>query len=216
MKAAGLSTLLAVGAELATSDEDRLIRAIRAGAQDTVNQAGQQIVHPPHLYRRASVQQAGQVEGVEARSGGYHRPGAALDRPGTVNDRHGDQGVRPPTRLPVRRSKRRADSRRHWSCSSSPRPHRTSQDRRACRAGPAHRRNGQCRGRLQAQAPAQQQPQHRGGSAQVQGWSVCRRGLARAWVTGSEGNERRKQSCGASLRFGSGARGGDDGRSARA
>ncbi len=44
MKAAGLSTLLAVGAELATSDEDRLIRAIRDGAQDTVTQAGQQIV----------------------------------------------------------------------------------------------------------------------------------------------------------------------------
>jgi len=37
-------TLLAVGSELATSDEDRLIRAIRDGAQDTVNQAGQQIV----------------------------------------------------------------------------------------------------------------------------------------------------------------------------
>lgn len=44
MKAAGLSTLLAVGAELATSDEDRLVGAIRDGAQDTVNQAGQQIV----------------------------------------------------------------------------------------------------------------------------------------------------------------------------
>ncbi|MGB3898049.1 MAG: TrbI/VirB10 family protein [Mesorhizobium sp.] len=44
MKAAGLSTLLAVGTELATSDEDRLIRAIRDGPQDTVNQAGQQIV----------------------------------------------------------------------------------------------------------------------------------------------------------------------------
>lgn len=44
MKAAGLSTLFAVGAELATSDEDRLVRAIRDGAQDTVNQAGQQIV----------------------------------------------------------------------------------------------------------------------------------------------------------------------------
>ena len=44
MKAAGLSTLLAVGTELAASDEDRLIRAIRDGAQDTVNQAGQQIV----------------------------------------------------------------------------------------------------------------------------------------------------------------------------
>lgn len=44
MKAAGLSTLLSVGTELATSDEDRLIRAIRDGAQDTINQAGQQII----------------------------------------------------------------------------------------------------------------------------------------------------------------------------
>ncbi|MBT0779225.1 TrbI/VirB10 family protein [Paracoccus sp. pheM1] len=45
MKAAGLSTLLAVGTELAADDEeDRLIRAIRDGAQDTVDQAGQQIV----------------------------------------------------------------------------------------------------------------------------------------------------------------------------
>jgi type IV secretory pathway VirB10-like protein len=44
LRAAGLSTLLAVGTELASSDEDRLIRAIRDGAQNTVNQAGQQIV----------------------------------------------------------------------------------------------------------------------------------------------------------------------------
>lgn len=43
-KAAGLSTLLAVGTELATSDEDRLIRAIRDGTQDTINQTGQQII----------------------------------------------------------------------------------------------------------------------------------------------------------------------------
>lgn len=43
-KAAGLSTLLGVGAELAVSDEDRLIRAIRDGAQDTINDAGQQII----------------------------------------------------------------------------------------------------------------------------------------------------------------------------
>ncbi|VDS04686.1 Type IV secretion system protein virB10 [Devosia equisanguinis] len=43
-KAAGLSTLLAVGAELAVDDEDRLIRAIRDGAQDTINDAGQQII----------------------------------------------------------------------------------------------------------------------------------------------------------------------------
>lgn len=44
MRAAGLSTLLAAGTELAASDEDRLVRAIRDGAQDTINQAGQQIV----------------------------------------------------------------------------------------------------------------------------------------------------------------------------
>ncbi|WP_292724237.1 TrbI/VirB10 family protein [Mesorhizobium sp.] len=44
MKAAGLSTLLAVGAELTMSDEDRLIQAIRSGAQDTINDAGQQII----------------------------------------------------------------------------------------------------------------------------------------------------------------------------
>ncbi len=43
-KAAGLSTLLAVGTELAVDDDDRLTRAIRDGAQDTVNDAGQQIV----------------------------------------------------------------------------------------------------------------------------------------------------------------------------
>ncbi len=43
-KAAGLSTLLSVGAELAVNDEDRLLRAIRNGGQDTFNQAGQEIV----------------------------------------------------------------------------------------------------------------------------------------------------------------------------
>ncbi|MDX3925938.1 MAG: TrbI/VirB10 family protein [Shinella sp.] len=43
-KAAGLSTLLAVGAELAMDDEDRLVQAIRNGAQDTINDAGQQII----------------------------------------------------------------------------------------------------------------------------------------------------------------------------
>ncbi|UHD45747.1 TrbI/VirB10 family protein [Aureimonas altamirensis] len=43
-RAAGLSTLLAVGAELAVDDEDRLVRAIRDGAQDTINDAGQQII----------------------------------------------------------------------------------------------------------------------------------------------------------------------------
>nr|WP_249120130.1 TrbI/VirB10 family protein [Plastoroseomonas hellenica] len=43
-KAAGLSALLSVGAELAADDDDRLIQAIRNGGQDTINDAGQQIV----------------------------------------------------------------------------------------------------------------------------------------------------------------------------
>lgn len=43
-KAAGLSTLLAVGTELAVDDDDRLLRAIRDGGQDTINDVGQQIV----------------------------------------------------------------------------------------------------------------------------------------------------------------------------
>ena len=41
---AGLSTLLAVGTELAVDDDDRLLSAIRDGAQGTINDAGQQIV----------------------------------------------------------------------------------------------------------------------------------------------------------------------------
>jgi type IV secretion system protein VirB10 len=43
-KAAGLSTLLSVGAELAVDDENRLLRAIRNGGQDTINDAGQQVI----------------------------------------------------------------------------------------------------------------------------------------------------------------------------
>ncbi|MFB9951652.1 TrbI/VirB10 family protein [Rhizobium puerariae] len=43
-KAAGLSTLLSVGAELAVDDDDRLLSAIRNGGQDTINDAGQQII----------------------------------------------------------------------------------------------------------------------------------------------------------------------------
>lgn len=43
-KAAALSTLLGIGAELAADDNDRLISAVRGGAQDTINDAGQQIV----------------------------------------------------------------------------------------------------------------------------------------------------------------------------
>ncbi|MHC0055726.1 TraB/TrbI/VirB10 family type IV secretion system protein [Actibacterium sp. D379-3] len=43
-KAAALSTLLSVGAELTMDDDERLIQAIRNGVQDTINDAGQQIV----------------------------------------------------------------------------------------------------------------------------------------------------------------------------
>lgn len=43
-KAAGLSTLLSIGADLTMEDDERLIQAIRNGAQDTINDAGQQIV----------------------------------------------------------------------------------------------------------------------------------------------------------------------------
>ncbi len=43
-KAAGLSTLLSVGAELATDNDDRLVNALRNGAQDTFNDAGQQLI----------------------------------------------------------------------------------------------------------------------------------------------------------------------------
>lgn len=50
-KAAGLSTLLAIGSELAVDDDDRLLGAIRDGVQDTINDAGQQIVR-----RQLSVQ----------------------------------------------------------------------------------------------------------------------------------------------------------------
>lgn len=43
-RAAGLSTLLSVGAELTLDSEDRLVEALRDGMQDTLNDAGQQIV----------------------------------------------------------------------------------------------------------------------------------------------------------------------------
>ncbi|WP_152504452.1 TrbI/VirB10 family protein [Labrenzia sp. THAF82] len=43
-KAAGLSTLLSIGAELAARDDDQLIEAIRSGAQDTITEAGQDII----------------------------------------------------------------------------------------------------------------------------------------------------------------------------
>lgn len=44
LKAAAVSTLLGVGAELGADSEDDLIRALRRGSQDTINQTGQQIV----------------------------------------------------------------------------------------------------------------------------------------------------------------------------
>lgn len=43
-EAAGLATLLAFTAELATDDDDRLLQALQDGAMDTANDAGQQIV----------------------------------------------------------------------------------------------------------------------------------------------------------------------------
>ena len=53
-RAAGLSTLLNIGAELAIDDGDRIAGAIRDGAQDTIGDAGQEIVRrqlaiPPTL-----------------------------------------------------------------------------------------------------------------------------------------------------------------------
>ncbi len=44
LKAAAISTLLGVGAELGADGEDTLTRALRRGSQDTINQSGQQIV----------------------------------------------------------------------------------------------------------------------------------------------------------------------------
>ena len=42
--AAGLATLLGIGSELGNGDDDDIIRAIRSGTSDTVNQAGQRAV----------------------------------------------------------------------------------------------------------------------------------------------------------------------------
>ncbi|NWK97369.1 conjugal transfer protein TraI [Sphingobium lactosutens] len=44
LKAAAVSTLLGLGAELGADSEDDLTRALRRGSQDTINQTGQQIV----------------------------------------------------------------------------------------------------------------------------------------------------------------------------
>src|SRR3546814_14859512 len=60
-KAAGLSTLLSFGAELATDSDDDPVRALREGGQTTLNQACQEIVRrklnvPPSLTMRRSAQ----------------------------------------------------------------------------------------------------------------------------------------------------------------
>ena len=54
LRAAAISTLLGIGGELAMEGDDSLTRALRSGAQDTVNQTGRQLVErqmsvPPTL-----------------------------------------------------------------------------------------------------------------------------------------------------------------------
>jgi type IV secretion system protein VirB10 len=44
LRAAAISTFLGVGIELSAESEDNLVRALRRGTQDTINQSGQQIV----------------------------------------------------------------------------------------------------------------------------------------------------------------------------
>jgi type IV secretion system protein TrbI len=44
LRAAAISTLLGVGVELGADSEDDLVRALRRGTQDTINQSGQQTV----------------------------------------------------------------------------------------------------------------------------------------------------------------------------
>lgn len=44
LKAALVSTVLGVGAELGSGDDDNLVRALRRGSQDSINRAGEQIV----------------------------------------------------------------------------------------------------------------------------------------------------------------------------
>ncbi|BCI71996.1 conjugal transfer protein TraI [Sphingomonas paucimobilis] len=44
LKAAAVSTLLGIGAEVGADSEEELTRALRRGSQDTINQTGQQIV----------------------------------------------------------------------------------------------------------------------------------------------------------------------------
>jgi type IV secretion system protein VirB10 len=50
LRAALVSTLLGIGTELGSDSEDRLVRALREGGQDTINQTGRQLVE-----RQASI-----------------------------------------------------------------------------------------------------------------------------------------------------------------
>jgi type IV secretion system protein TrbI len=57
-KAALISTVLGVGAELGSGSDDTLVRALRTGTQDSINQAGQEMVRrqltiPPTLTIRS-------------------------------------------------------------------------------------------------------------------------------------------------------------------
>src|SRR3546814_20609468 len=52
-RAALISTVLGVGAELGSGSDDTLVRALRTGTQDSINQAGQAIVRRQSV--RASV-----------------------------------------------------------------------------------------------------------------------------------------------------------------
>ena len=44
LKAALISTVLGVGADLGSDDDDRLVRALRDGSQDTIGETGRQLV----------------------------------------------------------------------------------------------------------------------------------------------------------------------------
>lgn len=61
LKAALISTLLGVGAELGASNEDRLVQAVRGGAQDSIYETGRQVVErqlrvPPTIMIRPGYQ----------------------------------------------------------------------------------------------------------------------------------------------------------------
>ena len=64
LRAALVSSLLGVGAELGSDGDDALVRALRDGPQDTVNQSGRRLVErqmniPPTLTIRPRLRFAG-------------------------------------------------------------------------------------------------------------------------------------------------------------